>query len=350
MKLLFTVGMALLFAAGSALAQGQAGDPMQPGVDLGTQPLGYPTGVVGAAMARDRILRAELEALGLPYRSHAFLRGPDIVAKMDGGGIEAGLMGDMPTIAAIAGGDVVVVGIVKHSGSAVVSREAGLVEELRGERVAIVEGSSAHYTMLEALSNAKVAEQDVELVPMSIDAMPGALSRGEVAAFSGWEPAPAIALSQSPAHKVIYRGQSVDYFILSRRFAMAHPEAARVLIAGFVRAIRWMQQRRAHIVLAAGWTMSDSQQLTGKAPGASIDEAVRITRAELLDIPAVPMIPASARGAASLGNKARFLQQLGKVPTSLGEKDIEMAFEYYALREVLTDPKKYRLRNFDYDR
>lgn len=324
--------------------------PRDQGVDIGVQPLGYPTGLVGAAMGRDRILRRALNPLGHDLNTFAFRRGPDIVERLDGQHLEAGLVGDMPTIAAIAGGDTLVAGIVKLSSSSIVSREAGLVESLRGRRIAYVEGSSAHHTLLEGLSSAGLSEADVTLVPMDVNDMPAALGSGTVSAFAAWEPAPSIALSQHASHRIVFRGRSTDYLLLSRAFDAAHPQAARQVIAALVRAIRWMQLSRTNIETAARWAIADGAKLTGRPTRASVAQAVDITRAELLDVPAIPMIPASAHGMHGLGGKLTLLQRLGKVPNTINSDQIERAFSYTGLHDVLTDPAKYRLNNFDYDR
>lgn len=96
--------------------------------------------------------------------------------------------------------------------------------------------------------------------------------------------------------------------------------------------------------------MADGAKLTGRPTRASVAQAVDITRAELLDVPAIPMIPASAHGMHGLRGKLTLLQRLGKVPNTINSDQIERAFSYTGLHDVLTDPAKYRLNNFDYDR
>ncbi|MCZ4305521.1 ABC transporter substrate-binding protein [Zoogloeaceae bacterium G21618-S1] len=349
---------ALALTGFSSLATGH-GDPVYDsydlapralGVDIGVQPLGYPTGLVGAVMGRDRILRRALSALGHGLHTFAFRRGPDIVERMGNGRLEAGLVGDMPTIAAIAAGDTLVAGIVKLSSSSIVSRESGLVESLRGRRIAYVEGSSAHHTLLEGLSSAGLSESDVTLVPMDVNDMPAALRSGDISAFAAWEPAPSIALSENAAHRIVFRGRSTDYLLLSRDFEAAHPQAARHLVAALIRATRWMQLNRSNIETAAHWTMADGAKLTGHPTRASVAQAVSITRAELLDVPAVPTIPASSRGMHGLAGKLSLLQRLDKVPDTINGDQIERAFAFSGLQDVLSDPAKYHFNNFDYDR
>lgn len=341
---------AMAHASDEAAGNSDVAPPQAVRLDLGVQPLGYPTGLVGAALGRDRILRRALAEQGLAFQTLAFQRGPDIVSRLGGGRLAAGLVGDMPTLSAIAAGDTLVAGLVKFSTSAVVSRESGLMENLRGRRIAYVEGSSAHYTLLEGLTSAGLKETDVELVPMPVNEMPDALQKGAVSAFAAWEPAPAIAQAQDPDHRIVFRGRSTDYLLISRQFAEAHPEAARQLTAALVRAIHWMQRRRHNIETAARWAMADGSQLAGEPAQASVSQAVRITRAELLDIPALPAIPASARGVQGLGGKLRFLQHRGKIPTHIGATEIEQAFDYTGLAEVQSAPAKYRLNTFDYGR
>jgi hypothetical protein len=45
-------------------------------LDLGTQPLGYPSGLISAVMHHDRILKAALIKAGHPLQAHSFRAAP----------------------------------------------------------------------------------------------------------------------------------------------------------------------------------------------------------------------------------------------------------------------------------
>lgn len=322
--------------------------PRAKGFDLGVQPLGYPAALIGAVMRRDRILQQQLAKRGLPFNTHAYRRGPDIVKFLGNGQLEGGIMGDMPTILAAIKDEIFIVGITKLTSSAVVSRHNGLMERLAGKRIAYVPASSAHHTLLQGLNSVGLSEKDVVLVEMGIDQMPEALEQGKIDAFASWEPAPSIAMARNSENRIVFRGPSTDYFVISREFALQNPEAAREVAAGFVRSLQWMRRQRKNIEQAASWAMADGEALTGKSPQVTVNQVVEIARREILDIPSAPIIPPTAGPDHALASEFRFLQHLGKIPANSPWERISSAFQYEGLREILRDKNRFQLNTFDY--
>ncbi len=349
----------LLFLALGAMQSGRAvGDayfdrydlaPREDRLDLGVQPLGYPTGVVGALLRRDRILRDELRRLGLALNVHAFRRGPDMLPFLGGGRLEAALLGDMPTLAAALREPVWVAGLVKRSFTSVVSREEGWLGALKGKPVAYVEGSSAHYTLLQALESVGLGETDVRLLPLGVDEMPVALEEKRISAFSAWEPAASIALARSVSHRVVFRSPSADYLVVARSFEARHPEAVRHLTAALVRGVAWLRQSREHVESAVRWTQADAQGLVGGAPQPDVGQAVAIVRSELLDVPSAPKLPTGGAAIAPLAGEFKFLQRLGKIGAQARWEDVASAFVYRGIEEVIAAPERFRPYAFDYD-
>lgn len=322
--------------------------PKATGFDVGLQPLGYPTGMVGAVMRRDKILQQQLEKLGQTFSAFSFQNGPDIVKFFGKGRLEGGLLGDMPTIAAAVQGEIDIVGIAKLTSSAVVSREKGLMAQLAGKRIGYVEGSSAHHALLQGLNSVGLTDRQVVLVPMGVDEMPDALDRGQIEAFAAWEPAPSVALSRTPANRIIFRSQSTDFFVLARSFTKAHPEAAREIVSSFVRSIEWMRKGRQNIEQAARWSMADGEALTGKPAHVSISQAVNIARHDILQVPSAPVVPPAVGSDPLLGSEFRFLRRIGKIPENASWESVQSAFSYTGLQEVLRNQTRYRIHNFDY--
>lgn len=316
---------------------------------LGVQPLGFPSGVISAVMVRDRTLKTALESAGLPFRSYAFRRGADMLDVLSENRLDAGLLGDMPTILSAAAGKVWIIGLVKETSTAIVAREAMQIRDLVGRKVAYVPASSAHHTFLQGLASAGVAEADVRAVPMPVDEMPGALMRGEIAAFVAWEPAPTIALANGERNRIVFRGRSTDYFVVSREFHRRHPEAAMALVAGFARAIEWMRRSNRNLELAARWSMRDAAAFAGRAPAVSIEQVMSITRREILNVPSAPVIVRPPRGEAPLQGEFGFLGRLGKLPAGASLETLREAFGLDALARVMADPVRYRLNEFAYD-
>jgi NitT/TauT family transport system substrate-binding protein len=320
-----------------------------PALDIGVQPLGYPSGVISSVMQRDQILKSELDKLGHPLKAFGFRRGADMISMIRDGRLEAALLGDMPTIFSAIEGETWIIGLVKKTSTAVVARKRNQIQQLNGRRVGYVETSSAHHTLLQGLASVGMSERDITLVPMGIDQMPAALEREEIDAFAAWEPAPSTALSNNTNNHIIFRGLSADYFVINRSFQKKHPEAALVLIAGFVRAIEWMRRNTGNLEQAIRWTMADGETLSGKVPDLSIAQGVNITRRDILNIPSAPTILPDADGKLPLATEFHFLKQLGKIPANNTGTKLTESFSYDGLAQVMKDPRRYNIRKFQYE-
>ena len=322
--------------------------PDSPAVDLGVQPLGYPSGVISSVMRRDRILKKALADSGQALKTHPFRRGAYMVALLAEHRLEAGLLGDMPTILAAAGGSIWIAGLVKQTSTAIVTKGDTQTRGLAGKRIGYVEASSAHHTLLQGLASASLDETRVKLVAMRIDEMPDALERGDIDAFAAWEPAPSIALKNSNKNNIVFRGLSTDYFVIERDFEKRSPQAARHVVASFLRAIEWMRRSQRNVDQAARWAMADSAAFSGKPAALSVAQIGAITHREILDIPSAPVILHSP-GAHPLNNAYQFLSGLGKLPAAGKWKNVETAFAYDGLTRVMAEARSFRIGSFDYE-
>lgn len=322
--------------------------PGSASVDMGTQPLGYPSGVISAVMQRDRILKKVLSASQQPLHTHPFRRGADMVPLLAGGRLEVGLLGDMPTLLSASTGAIWIVGLVKQSSTAVVAKGATQTGSLVGKRIAYVEASSAHLSLLQGLTSAGVSESQVTLIPMGVSEMPGALERGSIDAFAAWEPALTVALEQGNKNHIVFRGQTTDHFVMTQDFVKRSPQVARHVVASFLRAIEWMRRSQQNVQRAAQWAITDTAAFSGKAGTLSSAQVVAITRREILDIPSAPTILLVPK-TPLLKNEFQFLTSLGKLPADAKWANVEMALRYDGLARVMADPRAYQLRSFDYE-
>jgi NitT/TauT family transport system substrate-binding protein len=331
--------------------------PASPTLDLGVQPLGYPSGVISAVMARDRILAKALLELRRPLKVHPFKRGADMLPLLADGRLEAGLLGDMPTLLAAAEGRVWIAGLVKQTSTAIVAKGDLQVRDLVGKRIAYVEASSAHLTLLQGLAAAGLAPTQVQLLPMGVAEMPAALQRGEIDAFAAWEPAPTIALSQNEKNHIVFRSHSSDYFVVQREFAQQSPRAAQQLLAAYLRAIEWMRRSQLNLERAARWALVDTQAFAGQVQAgaaatparadATVAQIAAITRREILDVPSAPVILLDP-AAPALYKEFQFLGRLGKLPPAAQWSNVEAAFRYEGLEQVQAQARTFAVRSFDY--
>ena len=317
-------------------------------LDFGGQPLSYPNGVIATVMQHDRILQAELTRLGTPFKAYPFKRGADMLTLLRDNKLDAGFLGNMPaTIAAAAANGVWIVGLVEVSQNAIVTPGGARISDLAGKRIGYVPISTAHSVLMQGLKSAQLGVTDVTLVPLSNDALPNALARNQVDAFAGWEPAISLALAGNNRNRIVFRGQSVDYFVISKNFEKQSPAAARALIAGFARAFEWMRHSQKNIETAASWVLADGQAFMRHPIGVSVAEVVATTRSGILTVPSAPSIIIPV-GTSPLRGEYDLLQSLGKLPNDSQWESVASSFQYDGLRQVMRDPRKYEIRRFDY--
>lgn len=320
-------------------------------LDFGVHPLGYPSGVISAVMARDRILAKALEQAGRPIKQHPFRRGADMLPLLADGRLEAALLGDMPTLLAAAEGRVWIAGLVKQSSTAIVAKGDQQLRDLRGKRIAYVEASSAHLILLQGLAAAGIEPAQVKLVSMGISEMPAALERGEIDAFAAWEPAPTIALAKDNKNHIVFRGHSSAYFVIQREFAQQTPQAAQLLLAGYLRALEWMRLSQLNLERASKWALADTQAFAdtpaSASPPVTVAQIAAITKREILNVPSAPVI-LFGPGAAPLRKEFEFLSKLGKLPAGAKWSEVQAALSYPVLAQVQAQARAFAVRSFDY--
>lgn len=351
-KGLLMVAVCLLAAASSASAADYAAyayDREGAVLDFGVQPVSFPDVMVTETMRRDRILQQALSTTGKAVKQHAYFKGNDMLPYLGDRQLEAAVFGDMPTLRAAAAGEVLIVALLKQSFSSVVAGTFLQARDLKGKRIAYGQGSTAHYTLLEALATAGLRDKDVTLVPMEISDMPAALEKGQVDAFSAWEPAPTIALARHPEYSVVYRGLNMSFLVMSRHFVERYPAETRHFVAAYVRAINWMRSNRRNLETASNWALQAGTAFSGKPVALTAEQAAQITRREILDVPSAPVVPEvelTERG--TLYKEFLFLNSQAKLPGNPGWNMIRGSFARELLEEIFTYSGKYRLREFDY--
>lgn len=320
----------------------------QPGaVDVGTQPLGIPQGSVSELLPRDGVLAGQLGGRGQRVVAHPFLKGKDLYRFLEKGELEAGFLGDMPALTGAAKGDLVVACLVKQGFSSIVSQEVVTVNGLKGKRVATGIGSTAHFTLLNALENEGLSEKDVRLVDMEVGEMAAALARGDIDAFCAWEPTPSAALAAHPEFRMVHRGINYSFFCLRRGFLASHPEEARLLVAAVARGCAWM--RGGNVERAVGWAERSAVPLLGGGTGVGRELAAALTRSDLLNVHAAPQMPQRlVRENELLWKEFIFLKRIGKIPESTAWETVRDAFDFGLLRGVQSEPARYAVNRYDY--
>jgi len=116
-------------------------------------------------------------------------------------GIAAGILG------AAAGEPVVVVGAMSNRGMGVISKagsDVKTIKDLKGKKVGIWPGSTQEVFILERMRMEGLTLKDITSVRVPFGEMPAMLARGDIDAYVGAEPGPALSITSGVGQLVEY--------------------------------------------------------------------------------------------------------------------------------------------------
>jgi len=182
-----------------------------------------------------------------------FPAGPQLLEALAVGSLEFGLTGDSPPVfAQSAGKDLLYVGAEppKPDSSAIlVLGDSSLkkLSDLKGKRIALQKGSSAHYLVVRAVEKAGLQWSDIHPVYLAPADARAAFERRSVDAWAIWDPFyAATELALKPRALATGRDLSSNnsFYLASRPFANQHPEVLGALYEELTRADRLAQENR----------------------------------------------------------------------------------------------------------
>ena len=221
----------------------------------------------------------------LPFKADwsDFTSGPPMLQAMAGGSVDVGGVGNAPPVFAAAGGDqLAIVGALQANpdGSALlVPKGSGIhdVQQLKGKRIAVAQGSSADYHLLTVLTRAGISVHDVTLVYLQPAAGLAALSSGHVDAWDIWSPFIEEGETLDGATAIVTgQGYGSPYsFTVASRAALADPAKAAAIrdyLALIAQAHRWANNHLS--AWAAVWAKASGLPLTVMTKAAADDSSV----------------------------------------------------------------------------
>jgi sulfonate transport system substrate-binding protein len=186
-----------------------------------------------------------------------FPAGPQLLEALSAGSLEFGLTGDSPPVfAQAAGKDLLYAGAepAKPDSSAIVVTNDSPIKslaDLKGKKVALQKGSSAHYLLVRALEKAGLQWADIQPIYLAPADARAAFERKAIDAWAIWDPFyAAVELALKPRVLTTGRGLSSNnsFYLASRPFATQHPQAVAVLFEELTRADRLAQQDRPAVI------------------------------------------------------------------------------------------------------
>ncbi|MCM1947298.1 ABC transporter substrate-binding protein [Streptomyces sp. G2] len=144
----------------------------------------------------EAVLRAAGELDDLPYRVKwsTFTSGPPLLEAINAGAVDIGGVGNTPPVFAAGAKSKITVIAATHGGSA---GEAILVpkgsplrsaRDLKGKKIAVAQGSSAHFQLIGSLEKAGLTLKDVQVTLLQPADALAAFTSGKVDAWAVWDP------------------------------------------------------------------------------------------------------------------------------------------------------------------
>jgi len=298
----FTVAMA---AAALALGVGPLAAQELKELKVGYQKTGLPV-----IARQQKLLEQALEPKGVTVSWVEFTAGPPLVEALNVGAINVGWVGDAPPIFGQAAGSAIVYVAAlpgNLDGEAIVAKAGsgiGSVADLKGKKVAVGKGTSAHNLLIAALEANGLQFSDVEAVYLPPADAAAAFASDKVDAWSIWDPFLAIAETRYEP-KVLVRSPEVlnvnTYFLANRDFAKVHPETITTAVGALKVAADWADKNRDKVAAAL-------HEVTGVPLEA---QTLAANRAKFGIFPITPEIIASQQATADRFHK------LGLIPAAI---------------------------------
>ncbi|MFI0408093.1 ABC transporter substrate-binding protein [Actinomadura sp. 3N508] len=148
----------------------------------------------GASIQQMMAAAGQLDGLTYKIKWSLFTSGPPILEAVNAGSVDFGSVGNTPPVfAAASKARIVIVGATESrvTGQAVVVPKGSALRtpaELKGRKVAVAKGSSAHYHLLSVLTRNGLTFDDIEPQYLQPADALTALTGGRVDAWATWEP------------------------------------------------------------------------------------------------------------------------------------------------------------------
>ncbi|WP_370538956.1 MULTISPECIES: sulfonate ABC transporter substrate-binding protein [Acinetobacter] len=276
--------------------------------------IGFQKSSINFAIAKQQKL-LEQEFPNAKVSWNEFPAGPQILEALAVGSIDVGVTGDAPPVYAQAAGKplyYIAYETAKPLASAIlIPKNSNLkqLSELKGKRIALQKGSSAHFLLVQAVRKAGLKWSDIQPIWLTPADARAAFQKGAVDAWAIWDPYYASTQLEDQA-KVLATGQNLSpnytFYLAAPNFVQQSPQAVAGLLKQINQADRWVQQHQ-----------SETADLIGKSTG--LKPAVSNLFVQRRPRPSAAA-PLNAKVIAEQQQLADIFTQQGIIPNSISIK------------------------------
>jgi sulfonate transport system substrate-binding protein len=208
-----------------------------------------------------------LKPEGVTVKWTGFLAGPPITESFAAGQQDIGYLGDTPSIIAKSVGlgikIIATAGVAAKAQAILARRDADIktLADLKGKKVGVTKGSTAHHLLILGLEKAGLRERDIRLIHLGAPDLVTAIANGDLDAVSTWEPYVGNIEGGDVGGRRIADGgdlnkQGANVIIADEGFAAANPEIIKLLLLASDRGQKYLAE---HPVEAAALITNDAK-------------------------------------------------------------------------------------------
>ncbi len=220
----------------------------EPNTAVKTLNMGFQKSALNLLVARDQnFLQQQFPNTKIEWKE--FPAGPQMLEALAIGAVDFGYVGNMPPIFAQAANKdlnyIAYENYPQNSLALVIKDNSSIqnIESLKGKRIAVQKGSSAHELLAKILQKANLTWNDIEPIWLPPADARAAFDKGSVDAWVIWDPYLAAVEFEGHA-KPLIDGQAFSptysYYIANPKFVQAHPDAPEKVIKSVNEADQWI--------------------------------------------------------------------------------------------------------------
>lgn len=239
----FTLSIALALAAcadNNGVGKATATTPEKSSKSVAEIRIGHQKSGSLVFLKDQKFLEQELAKQKIQVKWVEFPSGPPMLEALNMGNLDFATTGEAPPVFAQAASSGLVYvahekaspdseGLLIPKGSTITDPK-----QLKGKRIAVTKGSSAHYTLVQALKKYGIAYTDVQPIYLQPSDARAAFEQGNVDAWVVWEPYRAAAEKQLGA-RTLFNAEglkpSYSFYLARKEFAAEHPELIQAVVA-----------------------------------------------------------------------------------------------------------------------
>ncbi len=219
---------------------------------LKTLAIGYQKSSLNLLVARQQqLFEQQFPSVQVAWKE--FPAGPQMLEALAVGAIDFGAVGNTPPVfAQAAGKDLKYIGyevVPQNAQALLIPADSSIrtLADLKGKRIAVQKGSSAHELLAKVLQKAGLSWQDIQPIWLPPADARAAFDKQSIDAWSIWEPYLSAAELDAKA-KVLIDGQAFartySFYIANPQFIEQHPGATEKILQSLNTADQWVLQHQ----------------------------------------------------------------------------------------------------------